>query len=481
MKARDIVCLAVLVMICPTAYATASFQGLGRLTGTNSSVPHGVSADGRVVVGYVQWTEGGHARNQAFRWSGTEGMVGLDHLPGGAFINNSAYAASADGSVVVGRSTSASTSQYGGEACVWRQGTGPVGLGDLDGGVAESKAFGVSADGSVVVGASNSRARVQAFRWTQETGMVGLGYSGWAKWGEAYGVSADGSVVVGRNVFDSPSYTHSEAFRWTQDAGMVDLGVLPGQESSWAFAVSADGSVVVGRSYTVTGVDVGKAFRWTEETGMVALGDLAGGGTDSGAYGVSGDGSIVVGSVGGNAFIWDADNGMRSLKGVLETDYGLNLTGWRLREATDVSDDGSVIIGRCSSPDRLSHVYIAVIPEPVTLEVDIRPGSHENPVNLKSKGVISVAVLGSEDFDVTQVVQETLEFAGAQPRPKGKSGNIGSLEDVNGDGFTDLVLHYPTPDLQLDPADTEATLTGELLDGTQFVGTDSVQIVGNDN
>ncbi len=122
------------------------------------------------------------------------------------------------------------------------------------------------------------------------------------------------------------------------------------------------------------------------------------------------------------------------------------------------------------------------IPESVTLQIqiDIKPGSCPNPINLASKGVIPVAVLGGEEFDVTQIDQETLEFAGARPRPKGKSGNIGSVEDVNDDGFDDFVVHFPTQDLELDEDDEEATLIGELFDGTQFEGTDSVQIVGND-
>ncbi len=51
------------------------------------------------------------------------------------------------------------------------------GLGDLPGGRFSSYASGVSADGSVVVGSSESTAMftVEAFRWTQSTGMVGLG------------------------------------------------------------------------------------------------------------------------------------------------------------------------------------------------------------------------------------------------------------------------------------------------------------------
>jgi len=49
-------------------------------------------------------------------------------------------------------------------------------LGDLAGGDFASDALGVSADGSVVVGSSSSALGFsEPFRWTSEGGMVGLG------------------------------------------------------------------------------------------------------------------------------------------------------------------------------------------------------------------------------------------------------------------------------------------------------------------
>ncbi|WP_287722282.1 hypothetical protein [Microcystis sp. M055S1] len=125
---------------------------------------------------------------------------GLGDLPGGSFSSD-ATGVSADGSVVVGQSTSAS----GNEAFRWTQATGMVGLGDLAGGISFPGGFfsspGVSADGSVVVGSSNSD--FDASRWTQATGTVGLGNLEWASFGEALGVSSDGSVVVGYSSNDS--------------------------------------------------------------------------------------------------------------------------------------------------------------------------------------------------------------------------------------------------------------------------------------
>jgi hypothetical protein len=102
---------------------------------------------------------------------------------------------------------------------------------------------------------------------------------------------------------------------------------------------------------------------------MVGLGDLPGGIFASDASGVSGDGEVVVGggrsALGPEAFIWDAANGMRSLRDVLMNDYHLDLTDWKLYSAYGISDDGLTIVGNGLGPR--GHIgWIAVIPEPST-------------------------------------------------------------------------------------------------------------------
>jgi probable HAF family extracellular repeat protein len=143
--------------------------------------------------------------------------------------------------------------------------------------------------------------------------MVGLGdLPGGGFWSAAFGVSADGSVVVGRGVSDP----NTEAFRWTSGGGMVGLGHLPGGSVSWAYAASADGSVVVGAGSSVSGL---------------------------------------------TAFIWDSTNGIRNLKDVLTNDYGLDLTGWTLEEALDISDDGLTIVGYGHNPSGDQEAWRAVL------------------------------------------------------------------------------------------------------------------------
>ena len=93
-----------------------------------------------------------------------------------------------------------------------------------------------------------------------------------------------------------------EAFRWTVDTGMVGLGTLPGTNNSAAADISADGTIVVGRCLGPGSQSVDGAFIWSEEEGMDSIQELL---QDRGlplfgwslqyAEGVSADGSTVVG------------------------------------------------------------------------------------------------------------------------------------------------------------------------------------------
>jgi probable HAF family extracellular repeat protein len=199
--------------------------------------------------------------------------------------------------------------------------------------------------------------------------MVALSHTG--GYSHARDITPDGSVIAG---YDSSS-EGATAWRWTE-SGIVYLGDLPGGgDYSDAQAVSANGLVVVGSSSSSSGP---QAFRWTSQTGMVGLGALPGGEFRSYAYGASGDGATIVGSSGHwqtpQAFIWDADNGMRRLDDVLTEDLGLDLTGWTLGIARDISDDGRTIVGYGTNPGGGTEAWMAHIPEPTTLGLFVLVG-----------------------------------------------------------------------------------------------------------
>ena len=92
------------------------------------------------------------------------------------------------------------------QAFRWTQATGMVGLGDLASGTCFRQAYAVSADGEVVVGFGNKSGEDGAFMWTEEQGVrnirdilvneCNLDLAGWSL-SEATGVSADGRTIVG--------------------------------------------------------------------------------------------------------------------------------------------------------------------------------------------------------------------------------------------------------------------------------------------
>jgi len=161
--------------------------------GGNSSGAEDVSADGFVIVGVSDSTNG---IAEAFRYTPTDGMVGLGDLPGGGFFSI-AYAVSDDGLVVVGTGST----EAGDGAFRWTSESGMVGLGSLfPGGISTANA--TNADGSVVVGASDTFAVI----WRVDEGLdvlqsvltdeYGLDLTGW-RLESATGISSDGTVIVG--------------------------------------------------------------------------------------------------------------------------------------------------------------------------------------------------------------------------------------------------------------------------------------------
>lgn len=276
-------------------------------------------------------------------------FVPLGDLPGGNFLSH-ASDVSADGAVVVGWSVAReyqSPSMIGIDAFRWTRDGGMVGLGQLAG-YADSAASGVSANGAAIVGSSHTYVLSEAFRWTAGEGMAGLGIPPGHVGSYAYAVSADGLVIAGGN-HNAFMGGHRPAFRWTSDGGMTDLGDLPGGDvSASALDLSADGSVVVGWSSAGTHRAHTQAFRWTSETGMTSLGTLLGGEYDSAATAASTDGSVIAGwsyihflSNDQEAFRWTNDKGLVGL--------GDLPGGPHNSFAEDISADGTIVVGRGQS------------------------------------------------------------------------------------------------------------------------------------
>ncbi len=128
-------------------------------------------------------------------------------------------------------------------------------------------------------------------------------------------------------------------------------------------------------------------------------------------------------------------------------------------------------------------------PPPPVIEVlvDIKPMSWPNPLNVNAKGVLPVAILGTADFDVSQVDPASVRLEGIAPL-RWALEDVGTAGDplAGPDGFTDLSLKFKTQEIvtalgDVNDGDVLALhMTGNLQEefgGTAIVGEDVVIII----
>jgi hypothetical protein len=107
------------------------------------------------------------------------------------------------------------------------------------------------------------------------------------------------------------------------------------------------------------------------------------------------------------------------------------------------------------------------------VRIDIKPGSNKNPINLRSKGNIAVAILSTGKFDATQVNWETVTFG---PDEATEIHQRSHLKDVDKDGDLDFLLHFNIRETGIECGDKTATLTGETFNGEAFTGSDKITV-----
>ena len=120
----------------------------------------------------------------------------------------------------------------------------------------------------------------------------------------------------------------------------------------------------------------------------------------------------------------------------------------------------------------------------IQVHIDIKPGSDPNSVNMNANGLLPVAILGEDAFDVSNINASTIELGGVDITSRGsaRAPKIAySFEDVNGDGYIDLMAFFSMTDLisegVLAEMTTALTLTANLYNGTPIDGMDSVRVV----
>ncbi|MHC4740235.1 MAG: PKD domain-containing protein, partial [Planctomycetota bacterium] len=187
---------------------------------------------------------------------------------------------------------------------------------------------------------------------------------------------------------------------------------------------------------------------------------------------------------------WDMD------KGASSSSYGgtPKTTAKMMQEATFVDWDFVDIWGIVENE---SYPFLRAFITPLEVAFDIKPGSCPNPLNIRSQGVLPVAILGWEDFDVNTIdltsirlgevaaVRHSYEDVGAPVL----DGNECECDTTEPDGYLDLTLKFKTQDVVEDLINTvdelfkgqilSLTVTGVLSDEMPIIGTDCIVLVGN--
>lgn len=132
-----------------------NLQDLGRpSTAFGPATGTDLSDDGSVVVGYFRSTT--TLNRRAFRWSATEGIVNIGHIWGNTSGNTLPGGVSADGRIIVGTSSPGSYFNPG-YAFYWTQSAGMQALPMVGGGPAVvSTAGAISGDGRVIIGGATN-------------------------------------------------------------------------------------------------------------------------------------------------------------------------------------------------------------------------------------------------------------------------------------------------------------------------------------
>ena len=175
------------------------------------------------------------------------------------------------------------------------------------------------------------------------------------------------------------------------------------------------------------------------------------------------------------------------------------MTGGSVWDIADLGTFGAEIIAQVME----KCISEAIIPE-IEVDFDVHPQSCPNPLNVKSKGVVPMAILGREDFDVADINISSIQINGVSPVnyayedvAEPYTGEVG--EDIDkkacweyetivvdeveipyaGDGFMDLTLKFNMQDLVaagLGKGVQYLDINGTTNDGTPINGTDVVWV-----
>lgn len=216
--------------------------------------------------------------------------------------------------------------------------------------------------------------------------------------------------------------------------------------------------------------------------------------------------------VSGCSFATPIVSGVVGLMLALADERGLTLTQDDVYELLRLGTEDQVGLPNEDLPGRDDfhgygriNAYRSLLAVPLVLPLDVKPGACPNPLGVRSKGVLPVALLGSAAADAATIDPGSVTFSRADgvggfvvpsagpPGPGAKLVDVGTpfvggtcgCHSLGGDGVLDLLLFVPTDELvaalELDGSPggsmVELVARGTLTSGQPFVASDCVRLV----
>ena len=296
-------------------------------------------------------------------------------------------------------------------------------------------------------------------------------------------ISSDGTAIAfrsGQNFTGTNADENQEIFLYQSGAGITQITNSMGG-INFAPSINSDGTAIAfqsDRNLTGTNADENlEIFLYQSGAGITQITDSIGGINDDPS--ISSDGTAI-------AFQSDRDltgNNADENHEIFLYQSGVGITqitdsigGLKVDDAASINSDGTAIAFHSdrdltgNNADENREIFLSDCGT-INISVEIGP----NSINPRSKAMIPVAILTTEDFDAITVDPMSVVFG---PSEAAVAHGKGHIEDVDDDGDDDLVFHFRTQETGILCGDTSATLTGETFDGQVIEGSAAIKTVG---
>lgn len=339
----------------------------------------GVTADGTVLCGTT-------SASRAFIWSATDGLKVLP-LPSGATTASAVGVGMYNGQVVVAINTNAASyraKQWEGTTA----GTGTFTSLPKINGTLEWTATGLGSNGtsdfwiSGFAPSGGDGGGRKAGRYARSTNTtVSFTLPTYGHDNSDFHAVADNGWCGGQYQYKgiAPGGGARNAMAYVSGSQCTPLNTLLGAPSTSVEAIvkamSRDGKVRGGWSYYPGGGAYQQPAVWVNSVTPAAIPFIPGGDGDNWGevLALNGDGSVAggysrfKGAVDGpnEALIWNADDGTQQYQGVLTGRFGLNLSGWMLRDISGMSSDASVVVGNGLHDGQVEAWVVSLVADPL--------------------------------------------------------------------------------------------------------------------